>query len=229
MNTVTISSKKLVSTLFAFALLGLTACSGGSNDGEQATDTTTGVNPGNGNTNSAPSLSITSPSNNASFSSNQTITLTAAASDNEDGDISGNIVWSSDLDGDLGTGASLNVSLTVGVHTITALVEDSGNLTDEESISLVIEVAEGVATVMWTAPMENTDNSVLTNLAGFKIYFGTDANNLDQSIDINDATLSSWIIENLSVDTTYYFAVTAINDQGIESDYSDVASKHISG
>ncbi len=229
MNTINFSSKQLVSTFFAFALLTLTACSGGSNDGEQTGETTTGVNPGNGSSNSAPNLTITAPGNGVSFSTTQTITFTASASDSEDGDISSDIVWSSDLDGDLGTGSSLSVSLTAGVHTITAMVQDSGNLTDEESIDITVEVAEGVATVMWTAPLENTDNSVLTNLAGFKIYFGTDANNLDQSIDVNDATLTSWVIENLSIDTTYYFAVTAINDQGIESDFSDLASKHING
>ena len=55
------------------------------------------------------------------------MTLMGTAGDAEDGDLSGSISWSSNLDGGLGTGASVTTSsLSVGVHVITASVTDSG-------------------------------------------------------------------------------------------------------
>jgi hypothetical protein len=224
-----INKKWLVTTVFAWLVLGLTACSGGGNEGDQASEGSIGVNPGGGSNNSMPTLTITGPADNSQFSSNQTVTLQANASDDEDGDISSNIQWSSDLDGDLGVGRNLEVTLTAGTHTITAYVEDSGNLAAESSISLIVDAPEGVATVMWTPPQENTDNTSLTDLAGFKIYYGTDANQLNQTIVIDDATITSWVIDNLSANTTYFFAVTAYNEQGIESEPSALATKRING
>ena len=51
--------------------------------------------------------------------------MNASASDYEDGDLTANITWHSDLDGPLGTGGSFNLSLSLGSHTITANVTDS--------------------------------------------------------------------------------------------------------
>ena len=56
------------------------------------------------------------------------INFSATASDDEDGDISADIAWSSNVDGPLGSGASINTaSLSLGAHVITAEVTDSGD------------------------------------------------------------------------------------------------------
>ncbi len=85
----------------------------------------------------------------------------------------------------------------------------------------------GVATLSWLAPDENTDSSQLVDLAGYKIYYGEQADNLTESINIDGINLTSYVIENLSSNTTYYFSITAINSQNMESAYSNTVSKII--
>ena len=57
--------------------------------------------------NLAPMLTVDSPADGFVATGAQSIPLTATAVDVEDGSLGGSIVWSSDLDGALGTGASL--------------------------------------------------------------------------------------------------------------------------
>lgn len=175
--------------------------------------------------NVAPTVTIQSPADGSNVNESETVTFAGEASDLEDGDLSGEILWVSDIDGVLGTGASISVQLSIGSHVITATVIDSGSLTEEQSISITVNQVIGTATVTWVPPTENTDNSILTDLAGFKIYYGTSQEQLSESVTIDDPAASSWVIENLSGNTTYYFAVTAFNANGVESDYSNIASK----
>jgi beta-lactam-binding protein with PASTA domain len=78
--------------------------------------------------NTAPTLTITAPANNSTAVEGVAVTFTATASDAEQGDLSGTVVWSSNRDGILGSGASLSVPLTRGRHVITATVTDAGGL-----------------------------------------------------------------------------------------------------
>jgi len=90
----------------------------------------------------------------------------------------------------------------------------------------VNQIATGKASLSWMAPTQNTDGSALTNLSGFRIYYGTNANALNQSILVSNASISTYLVENLSP-ATWYFAVKAVAG-GVESDLSNVASKTIS-
>lgn len=87
--------------------------------------------------------------------------------------------------------------------------------------------APGKATLSWTAPIENTDGTALTNLSGYKIYYGMTQNNLDSYQTIPNASVTAFIVENLTVGT-WFFAVAAVNSQGMESAISNIASKTIS-
>jgi hypothetical protein len=89
-------------------------------------------------TNSSPSITINAPANNAEFTNTDSIALQATATDLEDGDISASILWSSDIDGVLGTGGMLNTTLSAGTHTITATTTDSGNFSANNSVVLTI-------------------------------------------------------------------------------------------
>lgn len=88
-------------------------------------------------------------------------------------------------------------------------------------------VANGSATLSWTAPSENTDGSPLNDLAGFKVYWGTASGNYGNSVTLANPSLSTYIVENLLPGTTYYFATKAYNSQGLESSFSNEASKAI--
>ena len=92
--------------------------------------------------NTPPTVNITSPADGSSFTQGSSINFTGTSNDTQDGNISANLQWSSSLDGGVGTGASFSTSsLSVGVHTITAQVTDSGGQTGNDSISVTITVA----------------------------------------------------------------------------------------
>jgi hypothetical protein len=85
----------------------------------------------------------------------------------------------------------------------------------------------GSASLRWAAPTTNSDGTPLTDLAGYHIYYGTNADLLSNEIPV-EATQTSLVINNLAVGTTYYFAITALNSTGSESSLSDTVSKTIS-
>lgn len=87
-----------------------------------------------------------------------------------------------------------------------------------------IVVTDNTVTLTWTAPTQNTDNSPLTDLAGHKVYYGLDIDNLSTMVSVNDTKL---FIKDLTPNITYYFAVLAVNDLGVESEFSNIASKKI--
>ncbi|MEQ1579369.1 MAG: fibronectin type III domain-containing protein [Steroidobacteraceae bacterium] len=86
-------------------------------------------------------------------------------------------------------------------------------------------MATGSSTLSWMAPTQNTDGSALTNLSGYRIYYGTSATSLTQSIDLPSAGILTYVLGNLSP-ATWYFAVKAVAG-GVESNLSNVASKTI--
>jgi hypothetical protein len=92
--------------------------------------------------NAAPSVSITAPADGSSSDSGGTISFAGSANDTEDGDLTDSLVWSSDLDGQIGTGGSFNKVLSDGTHTITASVTDTGGWSVSSAITVTVAVAE---------------------------------------------------------------------------------------
>ncbi len=67
----------------------------------------------------------------------------------------------------------------------------------------------------------------MTDLAGFRIYYGTARGSYSKSVAINSPTTLRHTIESLSAGTTYYMAVTAVDTNGNESAPSAEVSKTI--
>jgi hypothetical protein len=88
----------------------------------------------------------------------------------------------------------------------------------------VVDTSNGAATLTWTPPTTNTDGSTLTTLAGYRIAYGTSAAHLTQTIQLANAGVSSYVVENLAPGA-YYFAVRAYTSSGAESANSNVVSK----
>jgi len=84
----------------------------------------------------------------------------------------------------------------------------------------------GTAEVSWTAPTQNTDGSSITDLAGYRIVYGTSASALTQTVELSNPSLTTYVVEGLS-SATWYFAVKAYNSAGAESTLSNIASKSI--
>ena len=94
----------------------------------------------------APVVSITSPTSGASATADSAVTFTGSATDVEDGNLSGGIVWTSSVDGALGTGASLTKSLSVGKHIITAKAKDSAGIVSSTDIAVTVLSSSTVTT-----------------------------------------------------------------------------------
>ena len=81
-------------------------------------------------------------------------------------------------------------------------------------------------TLSWAAPTLNTDGTILNDLAGYYINYGTSATALSQTVTVTGATSTTYTVANL-VPGTYYFSVTAYSSAGTESAPSPTVSKTI--
>jgi len=121
-----------------------------------------------------------------------------------------------------GTPTTANVGSTSGI-VITA--NDGRTTTSLAAFAIAVVAgssASGSATLNWTAPTTNTDNSALTNLSGYRIEYGRTANSLDQFANVDTAGVTTYRVENLS-SGTWYFAVRAVTATGRQSTVSNVA------
>jgi hypothetical protein len=94
-----------------------------------------------GAANTAPTVTISSPSNGATFADGVSVTFSGSATDKEDGTLAASLVWESNLDGQIGTGANFARVLSAGSHTITARVTDSDGVASESIRSITVESA----------------------------------------------------------------------------------------
>ena len=118
--------------------------------------------------------------------------------------------------GDVGTYSGITITVSDGKATASV-----GPFT-----ITVAAVGTGSATLSWTPPTQNSDGSTLTNLAGYTIRYGMGADALDQSIEVENSSVNTYIVENLTAGT-WYFAVVAVNEAGLASSPSNIASKKI--
>ena len=96
-------------------------------------------------------------------------------------------------------------------------------------ILIILTITPGEAgqvQLSWTAPTEDEDGIRLTDLAGYKLYYGQNSRQVSGSyqfsVDVGNRT--SYTLTNLTDGQRYYFAVTAYNTEGDESTYSNEAS-----
>ena len=94
------------------------------------------------------------------------------------------------------------------------------------SLTVYSLVVTGSATLSWTPPTTNTDGSALTDLAGYRIVYGTSADVLTQSVQVATAGLASYTIDNLA-QGTWYFVMISYDTSGSESSPSNIASMTI--
>ncbi|MEX0708005.1 MAG: putative Ig domain-containing protein [Woeseia sp.] len=119
-------------------------------------------------------------------------------------------------DGDVGNYSGITITVSDG--------EDSASL---GPFTISVEaVTLGSATLSWTAPTQNTDGTPLTDLAGYRIYWGTKPGSYPDSVTIDQPGVTMYVVENL-VPGTYEFVSTAVNADGVESDYSNPATKTV--
>ncbi len=91
-------------------------------------------------------------------------------------------------------------------------------------LDIAAESSIGSATLSWQAPTLNENGTALTNLAGYKIYFGEASGNYPNTIEIDNPSVTTYVVDGLAAGT-YYFVATAYNTDGVESAFSGEAVK----
>lgn len=82
------------------------------------------------------------------------------------------------------------------------------------------------AKLAWDPPTKNEDGTPLTDLKGYKVFYGPSPGNYTRSLDINDPAATSFQVDNLP-SGTWYFSMKAVDTAGNLSKFSNEASKTI--
>ena len=93
-----------------------------------------------------------------------------------------------------------------------------GNVVEMLTVSTRSSVA-----LNWVAPDENVDGTPLTDLAGYRIYYGTASRDYSGMVQVNNPAETSHTLSLASGD--YYVAMTALDQEGNESAYSNEVLK----
>lgn len=149
--------------------------------------------------NNSPTVSITNPGDGSIFTSGTSIFFEGTAADTEDGNLTTNIVWTSNIDGAIGTGGSVSTTLSDGIHIITAAVTDSGSRIGSDTISITVgdppaePIDVTVTSITYaTEGGRNSDKHLLTTIA-LEDNLGNQVSGASVSIQLNNInTDQSW-------------------------------------
>lgn len=181
--------------------------------------------------NAAVSLTITSPSGAATMDTTDTVVSLAGHASSDMGIF--RVSWANDRGGaGIANGTDswqvANIDLALGANNITVTAEDTGGAATSKSVLVNRESGvPGSATLTWAAPTAHTDGTPLTDLAGFKIYYGRMSGTYDYQIGLSNPGITTYVIDNL-VSGEWYFALAAYDSKGIESDRSNEVLRQIS-
>jgi hypothetical protein len=88
----------------------------------------------------------------------------------------------------------------------------------------VVDASTGQVTIGWDPPTDNVDGSPLTDLAGYRVYYGRSPGALSNRLEIANAGATTAVIENLGP-ATWYFSVAAYTSGNVEGERSAPASR----
>lgn len=177
--------------------------------------------------NSAPTISG-APS--GSVMAGDTYTFTPTAFDADDDPLTFTIEnqpgWIDSFDPQTGRMSGTPGEGDVGSYSNIVITVSDGSLSDSLSPFTidVVQAATGSVTLNWTAPTQNTDGTPLTDLTGYAFYYGTTSGSYPNRIQVNDPSLTTYVVDNLPP-ATYYFVAVALKGNGTESNYSNEAVK----
>jgi hypothetical protein len=115
-------------------------------------------------------------------------------------------------------GAYESISITVA--------DASHHVTSHDFSITVVGAASGIAMLEWPAPISKVDGSALDDLAGYRILYGRDPEDLDHSVFIPDPAAHSFEFATLD-SGAWYFAIVAVNAGGEEGPATTPAMKVI--
>ncbi len=89
-----------------------------------------------------------------------------------------------------------------------------------------VEVPTGSVTLAWEAPTVNEDGSPITDLAGYRVYYGETSQAYTDVVNVGNSTGAS--IGGLPIGIPLYFSVTAYDLSGNQSTFSSEVSTVLS-
>jgi hypothetical protein len=117
---------------------------------------------------------------------------------------------------DVGRYADIKLSVTDGLYAVAM-----GSFSID-----VVSSAPGSIIVSWEPPTQRDDGTPLTNLAGYRLYWGTALGHYPNLAPIANPGIATYVIDELP-SGTYYVVATAYDASGMESGFSNVATKTI--
>ena len=106
--------------------------------------------------NQSPVVAITAPGDGDTLNTPSAVNLAGTAEDPEDGTIDGaDLVWSSDLDGTLGSGGTLTTPLSEGLHQLELRATDSEGAVGLDAISVTVTSVNEAPQAFIDAPNDN--------------------------------------------------------------------------
>ena len=112
-----------------------------------------------------------------------------------------------------------------GVYSNVTITASDGIDTSSLMFSIsVTSIGSASVTLSWIPPIENEDGTTLTDLAGYNIYYGDVSGTYPNSLRIDNPSISTYVVGNLTP-RTYYFVATSFNSVGVESRFSNEAVK----
>jgi hypothetical protein len=120
----------------------------------------------------------------------------------------------------VGTPTSANLGSNAG---IVINVSDGTATASLPSFALAVNMPVGTAELTWTKPTRNDDGSNLTDLAGYKVRYGTSSTALSQLFSVASGDVLTTSFQGLAAGT-WYFTVASYTFGGAESAQSGVVS-----
>ncbi len=138
--------------------------------------------------NSPPDVAINEPVNGGSFEQGAPVSFAGAATDTEDGNLSASLAWTSDRNGQIGSGPTFTRSdLSAGAHTIAAQAADSDGATDSATVQIAITIGGNAPPAVTIA----TPPPASSSFKGQFVSFTGTANDLEDGSIAASLTWSS--------------------------------------
>jgi putative Ig domain-containing protein len=117
---------------------------------------------------------------------------------------------------DVGSYPNITISVTDGLYAIAM-----------RSFAIsVVSSAAGSIMLSWDPPTQRDDGTPLTNLAGYKLYWGTALGHYPNLASIPNPGVATYVVDELP-SGTYYLVATAYDSAGMESGYSNGVTETI--
>lgn len=161
-----------------------------------------------------------------------TLTLAACGSESDSGSAAVGAASGSDSSSALVSTSVGMIDRSQGAETTASTsapatsVPATSTVATNDKATTPIQTINGVATLDWMPPTENSDGTTLTNLAGYTVYYGSSPSDLTQSVKVTNPGLTAYTVTGLT-SGTWYFAVTSYSADGVESSRTGTVSTTI--